>query len=172
MNWKVRCGLKQASDPRDRIVPLAELAGKVEDARARGLRVVLTNGCFDLLHVGHVRYLYSAAAEGDLLVVALNSDAGVRRLKGAGRPIQPEEERAEMLAALWPVDYVTIFDEPTVERVILALRPDVHCKGTDYTVETVPERAVVQSVGGDVRIVGDSTDHATTDLISRIRALD
>lgn len=134
--------------------------------------MVLTNGCFDLLHVGHVRYLYSAAAEGDLLVVAVNSDAGVRRLKGTGRPIQPELERAELLAALEPVDYVTLFDEPTVERVILALEPDVHCKGTDYTMESVPERAVVESVGGEVRIVGDATDHATTDLVSRIRSLD
>ncbi len=163
--------MKQASDPRDRIIPLAVLAEKVRAAKAVGLRVVLTNGCFDLLHVGHVRYLYSAAAEGDLLVVAVNSDAGVRRLKGEGRPIQPEEERAELLAALEPVDYVTIFDEPTVERVILALKPDVHCKGTDYTVESVPERTVVESVGGEVRIVGDSTDHATTNLVSRIRDL-
>jgi rfaE bifunctional protein nucleotidyltransferase chain/domain len=163
--------LKQGSDPRDRIVPLKDLAPKIRAARAEGRRVVLTNGCFDLLHVGHVRYLYSAAAEGDILVVAVNGDAGVRGLKGPGRPIQPELERAELLAALEPVDYVTLFDEPTVEQVILALQPDVHCKGTDYTVETVPERAVVESVGGEVRIVGDSTDHATTDLVSRIRAL-
>ena len=148
-----------------------DLAQKIRAAKDAGRRVVLTNGCFDLLHVGHVRYLYSAAAEGDLLVVAVNSDAGVRGLKGPGRPIQPEQERAELLAALEPVDYVTLFDEPTVEQVILALRPDVHCKGTDYTVESVPERPVVESVGGEVRIVGDSTDHATTDLVSRIRAL-
>jgi rfaE bifunctional protein nucleotidyltransferase chain/domain len=163
--------LKQASDPRDRILPLAELVPRIRAARAAGRRVVLTNGCFDLLHVGHVRYLYSAAAEGDLLVVAVNSDAGVRGLKGPGRPIQPELERAELLAALEPVDYVTLFDEPTVVEVIRALKPDVHCKGTDYTVESVPERGVVESVGGEVRIVGDNTDHATTDLVSRIRAL-
>ncbi len=144
---------------------------RIREAKAAGRRVVLTNGCFDLLHVGHVRYLYSAAAEGDLLVVAVNSDAGVRGLKGPGRPIQPELERAELLAALEPVDYVTLFDEPTVVEVIRALKPDVHCKGTDYTVESVPERGVVESVGGEVRIVGDNTDHATTDLVSRIRAL-
>jgi rfaE bifunctional protein nucleotidyltransferase chain/domain len=144
---------------------------RIRAAKAAGRRVVLTNGCFDLLHVGHVRYLYSAAAEGDLLVVAVNSDAGVRGLKGPGRPIQPELERAELLAALEPVDYVTLFDEPTVVEVIRALKPDVHCKGTDYTVESVPERGVVESVGGEVRIVGDTTDHATTDLVSRIRAL-
>jgi len=164
--------LKQVSDPRHRIIPLQDLAPKIRAAKGAGRRVVLTNGCFDLLHVGHVRYLYSAAAEGDLLVVAVNSDAGVRRLKGAGRPILPELERAELLAALEPVDYVTLFGEPTVEQVILALEPDVHCKGTDYTVESVPERAVVESVGGEVRIVGDTTDHATTDLVSRIRSLD
>ena len=163
--------MKQASDPRDRILPLAELVPRIRAAKAAGRRVVLTNGCFDLLHVGHVRYLYSAAAEGDLLVVAVNSDAGVRGLKGPGRPIQPELERAELLAALEPVDYVTLFDEPTVVEVIRALKPDVHCKGTDYTVESVPERGVVESVGGEVRIVGDNTDHATTDLVSRIRAL-
>jgi rfaE bifunctional protein nucleotidyltransferase chain/domain len=163
--------LKQVSDPRDRIVPLDTLIPKIRAAKAAGRRVVLTNGCFDLLHVGHVRYLYSAAAEGDLLIVAVNSDAGVRGLKGAGRPIQPELERAELLAALEPVDYVTLFDEPTVEQFILALKPDIQCKGTDYTVETVPEREVVESVGGEVRIVGDTTDHATTDLVSRIRAL-
>jgi len=164
--------VKQISDPRERILSLAALAEKVREAKAAGRTVVLTNGCFDLLHVGHVRYLYSAAAEGDLLVVAVNSDAGVRGLKGEDRPIQPELERAELLAALEPVDYVTLFDEPTVEQVILALEPDIHCKGTDYTVETVPERPVVESVGGEVRIVGDVTGHATTDLVSRIRALD
>jgi len=172
MNWKVRCVLKQASDSRHRILPLQELAENVRSWKAAGQRVVLTNGCFDLLHVGHVRYLYSAAAEGDVLVVAVNSDAGVRGLKGPGRPIQAENERAEILAALEPVDWVTLFDEPTVERVIRTLRPDIHCKGTDYTVETVPERAVVAEVGGEVRIVGDTTGHATTDLVSRIRALD
>lgn len=164
--------MKQVSDPRNRIVPLEKLVQIIRAAKAEGRRVVLTNGCFDLLHVGHLRYLYSAAAEGDLLVVAVNSDTGVRRLKGAGRPILPELERAELLAAIEPVDYVTLFDEPTVEQVILALEPDVQCKGTDYTVESVPEREVVESVGGQVRIVGDTTDHATTDLISRIRALD
>ena len=163
--------MKQVSDPRERILSLSALAVKVREAKAAGQTVVLTNGCFDLLHVGHVRYLYAAAAEGDLLVVAVNSDAGVRGLKGPDRPIQPELERAELLAALDPVDYVVLFDEPTVERVILALEPDIQCKGTDYSVETVPERPVIESVGGEVRIVGDTTDHATTDLVTRIKSL-
>ncbi len=165
--------MKQVFDSRSRIIPLEQLAEKVRAAKAEGLRVVLTNGCFDLLHVGHVRYLYSAAAQGDLLVVAVNSDAGVRGLKGPQRPIQPELERAELVAALEPVDYVTLFDEPTVEQVILTLRPDIQCKGTDYaSPESVPEYSVMAAVGGEVRLVGDHTDHATTDLVSRIRELD
>ncbi len=130
--------------------------------------VALTNGCFDLLHVGHVRYLKAAKTEADILLVAINSDASTRRLKGPGRPIQPEGDRAEIVASLECVDYVTIFDEPTVGPLIEALEPDVQCKGTDYTEEDVPERETVLNHGGRVAIVGDPKDHATSSLIERL----
>jgi rfaE bifunctional protein nucleotidyltransferase chain/domain len=145
-----------------------ELINVVHAARRRGAKVVFANGCFDVLHVGHIRYLAGARALGDVLVVGVNSDEQVMIQKGAGRPIMPATERAEMLAALESVDYVTIFDEPTVEELLLALQPDVHAKGTDYTEETVPERAVVLSYGGQVAIVGDPKDHSTTSLLSRL----
>jgi rfaE bifunctional protein nucleotidyltransferase chain/domain len=128
----------------------------------------LANGLFDLLHVGHVRYLEAAKREGDILVVAINSDASARALKGPQRPIVPEAERAELVAALACVDYVTLFDEPTVEPLIRALAPVIHCKGTDYTPETVPERLAVLETGGRIAIVGDPKDHATRDLIRKI----
>src|SRR6476469_4665883 len=128
------------------------LLHSVETARSNGLRIVLANGCFDLLHVGHLRYLAGAKALGDLLVVGVNSDVQARRLKGEGRPFMPEMERAEMLASLRVVDIVTIFDEPTVEMLIRTTRPDVHAKGTDYTEETVPERDIIREVGGRVAI--------------------
>lgn len=147
----------------------AELARRVEGVRGRGGRIVLTNGAFDLLHVGHVRSLEHAKTLGDLLVVAVNSDRSVRELKGPGRPIIPEAERAEIVAALGCVDLVTIFDEPTVEQTIMRIRPHVHAKGRDYTETSVPERALVERLGGRVEIVGDPKDHATTDLIGRIR---
>jgi rfaE bifunctional protein nucleotidyltransferase chain/domain len=130
--------------------------------------VVFANGCFDVLHAGHVRYLQSAKSLGDLLVVGVNSDDQVAEQKGAGRPILPQRERAEIVAALESVDLVTIFAEPTVEALLLALRPDVHAKGTDYTEETVPEREVVKSFGGRVAIVGDPKDHSTSELIGRL----
>lgn len=130
--------------------------------------VAFANGCFDLLHVGHIRYLKGARAEGDLLIVGINSDASVRKLKGAHRPLQNEQDRALLVAAVYAVDFVVIFPEDTVENLLLALRPDVHCKGTDYTVETVPEREVVKSYGGLVAIVGDPKDHDTTALLARI----
>jgi rfaE bifunctional protein nucleotidyltransferase chain/domain len=130
--------------------------------------VVFANGCFDLLHVGHVRYLQGAAAEGDRLVVAINDDRSVRVLKGADRPVLPERDRAELVAALRGVDYVVLFGDATVERLLTQLRPDVHCKGTDYTVDTVPERDVVKAYGGRTAIVGDAKSHATRDLIARI----
>jgi rfaE bifunctional protein nucleotidyltransferase chain/domain len=137
--------------------------------RAEGRRIVLANGCFDLLHVGHVRYLTAARALGDVLFVAINSDAAVRRLKGPGRPLMPAAERVEVLGALRPVDHVVVFDEDTADRLIALLRPDVHAKGTDYTEASVPEAASVRAVGGRVAIVGDPKEHATRDVIARIR---
>jgi rfaE bifunctional protein nucleotidyltransferase chain/domain len=145
------------------------LVTRVTAARAQGARIVLANGCFDVLHVGHVRYLQGARALGDLLVVGINSDAEVARLKGEGRPMLGQHDRAELVASLEAVDAVTIFDEPTVTELLLAIRPDVHAKGTDYTEETVPERDVVRSYGGSVRIVGDPKDHSTSELISRFQ---
>jgi rfaE bifunctional protein nucleotidyltransferase chain/domain len=145
------------------------LAARVRQDRARGLTIAFANGGFDLLHVGHVRYLEGAKREADRLVVAINSDASVRALKGPSRPILPESDRAELVAALRAVDYVVIFDEPTVATLLERLRPDVHCKGTDYTVETVPERDTVRAYGGRIAIVGDPKDHSTTDLLSRLR---
>ena len=137
--------------------------------RARGRTVALANGLFDLLHVGHLRYLEGAAREADALVVAINSDRSARALKGPARPLVPEGERAELVAAFACVDFVTVFDELTVEPILRALRPDVHCKGTDYAPETVPERAIASELGIRVAIVGDPKDHATRDMISRIR---
>jgi rfaE bifunctional protein nucleotidyltransferase chain/domain len=137
--------------------------------RADDKRVVLANGCFDLLHVGHVRYLDAARALGDVLFVGLNSDAAVARLKGPGRPLMPAAERAEILAGLRAVDHVVVFDEDTADRLVSLVRPAVHAKGTDYTDASVPEAASVRAVGGRVAIVGDPKDHATRDLIVRIR---
>ena len=136
--------------------------------RAAGRTIAFANGCFDLLHVGHVRYLQAAAREADRLVVAINDDRTAGE-KGPGRPILPAVVRAELVAALRGVSYVTIFPEPTVAPLLLLLRPDVHCKGTDYTVETVPERDTVRSYGGRIAIVGDPKDHSTRDLLARIR---
>jgi rfaE bifunctional protein nucleotidyltransferase chain/domain len=151
-----------------RIVDRAELIGIVETNRSEGRTVVLANGCFDALHVGHVRYLIAAKALGDLLIVAVNSDEQARRLKGEGRPLLPEDQRAEIVAALEPVDLVTIFDEPTVEQLLLAIKPDIHAKGTDYTEETVPERDVVRSYGGRVAIAGDPKNHSSSEMIDRV----
>jgi rfaE bifunctional protein nucleotidyltransferase chain/domain len=151
------------------IVDRATLAERVTQDRARGLTIAFANGAFDLLHVGHVRYLEGAKREGDRLVVAINSDASIRGLKGPNRPILPERDRAELVAALRAVDYVVIFDEPTVAALLELLKPDVHCKGTDYTIDTVPERETVRAYGGRIAIVGDPKDHSTTDLLSRLR---
>jgi len=142
------------------------LISVITKARAAGSRIVLANGCFDVLHVGHVRYLAGARDLGDILVVGVNSDNQVAIQKGEGRPILPASERAELVASLESVSYVTVFDEPTVEELLLALKPDVHAKGTDYTVETVPERDVVRSYGGEVAIVGDPKDHSTSQILS------
>jgi len=149
-----------------------ELIRRVAAARENGARVVLANGCFDVLHVGHVRYLEGARKLGDMLVVGINSDEQVALQKGAGRPVLPATDRAEIVAALEPVTYVTIFDEPTVEQLLLALKPDVHAKGTDYTTDTVPERDVVRSYGGQVAIVGDPKDHSTSEIIARLGGVD
>lgn len=138
------------------------------EARRAGKSIAFANGCFDLLHVGHVRYLQGARAEGDLLVVGVNADASVRKLKGEGRPLQNEQDRALLVAALHAVDWVVIFPEDTVENLLLALKPDVHCKGTDYTEDTVPERNVVKGYGGRVAIVGDPKDHDTSKLLARL----
>ena len=145
-----------------------ELVTRINAERQNGSRVVLANGCFDVLHVGHVRYLAGARELGDVLVVGVNSDAQVARLKGPGRPVLPANERAELVAALESVTYVTVFDEPTVEELLLALKPDVHAKGTDYTVDSVPERDVVRSYGGRVAIVGDPKDHSTSAILARL----
>ena len=150
------------------IVSESELVQEVARDRAAGRTVALANGCFDLLHVGHVRYLAAAAAEADRLIVAVNDDPSVAALKGPGRPILPASDRAELVAALRGVDYVVVFSDPNVERLLLLLKPDVHCKGTDYTVETVPERAIVLQYGGRTAIVGDEKTHATRDLLKRI----
>ena len=151
------------------ILDLDDLASRVSDDRKRGLSVAFANGCFDLLHVGHIRYLQASSAEGDRLIVAVNGDGSVRALKGLGRPILPAADRAELVASLRGVDYVVIFEEPTVAALLDRLRPDVHCKGTDYTSETVPEREIVRRYGGRIAIVGDPKDHSTRDLLSRIR---
>jgi rfaE bifunctional protein nucleotidyltransferase chain/domain len=141
----------------------------VAEPRARGRSIALANGCFDVLHVGHVRYLEGARAEADVLVVGVNGDASVRRLKGEGRPVLPADDRALLVGALRAVDHVVVFEEDDVSRLLLALRPDVHCKGTDYTADTVPEREVVRSYGGRVAIVGDPKRHDTRALLARIR---
>jgi len=141
-----------------------------DKARAAGRRVVLANGCFDLLHVGHVRYLEDARALGDLLIVGVNGDDAVRRLKGPGRPLMPAVERAEMLAALRAVDHVVVFEDDTADRLVALLRPAVHAKGTDYTAESVPERASVLAAGGRVAIAGDAKQHSTRDVIAEILA--
>jgi rfaE bifunctional protein nucleotidyltransferase chain/domain len=150
------------------VVTREDLLRRVRDHRAAGRTIAFANGAFDLLHVGHVRYLESAAHEGDVLVVAVNDDASVRALKGEGRPIMKDADRAELVAALRCVDHVVIFPESTVGPLLEALRPDVHCKGTDYTIDSVPERAIVLAYGGRTAIVGDPKDHSTRDLLARI----
>ena len=152
-----------------RVVTREQLIAAVDEERRQQRTVAFANGCFDLLHVGHVRYLEAAAAEADALVVAINDDRSVERLKGQGRPIMSDAHRAELVAALRCVDYVVIFPEPTVTALLEALHPDVHCKGTDYTVDSVPERAIVQAYGGRTAIVGDPKDHSTRDLLGRIQ---
>jgi rfaE bifunctional protein nucleotidyltransferase chain/domain len=152
-----------------KIVSRELLCERLAEHRRRSQRIVLANGCFDALHVGHVRYLEGARREGEVLVVAVNSDSGVRALKGPGRPILPESARADLVAALRGVDYVVLFSEPNVEALLESLRPDVHAKGTDYRADTVPERATAARLGIRVAIVGDPKEHSTRDLMESVR---
>jgi rfaE bifunctional protein nucleotidyltransferase chain/domain len=152
-----------------KVIPRAEVTSLGERLRGEGRRIAFANGCFELLHVGHVRFLEAARAEGDVLVVGVNSDRAVTGLKGPGRPLLPADARVELVAALECVDYVVIFDEITAEAVLRDLRPHVQCKGTDYTAESVPERAVMEELGGTVRIVGDAKEHSTRDILAEIR---
>jgi rfaE bifunctional protein nucleotidyltransferase chain/domain len=161
--------LKKPSAP-GKLKTLAELKKIVRAAKAGGKTVVLANGCFDLIHVGHIRYLRGAKSKGDILIAALNSDSSVRRLKGKGRPILPQGERAEILAAFSFVDYVTIFHELNVEKILLALKPAIHAKGSDYTEATVPERETVRRYGGRVAIVGGPKVQDASEVIRRIAA--
>ena len=146
------------------------LVARLREERAAGRTIAFANGCFDILHVGHVRYLQAAAQEADILVVAINDDDSVKALKGERRPILAAEHRAELVAALRSVDFVVIFPESTVTPLLEALHPDVHCKGTDYTVDTVPERETVKAYGGRIAIVGDPKEHSTRDLVARIKS--
>jgi rfaE bifunctional protein nucleotidyltransferase chain/domain len=151
------------------VLSRAAVLERIAQDRRDGLTIAFANGGFDLLHVGHVRYLEAARREADRLVVAVNDDQSIRGLKGPSRPVLPEADRAELVAALRAVDYVVIFPEPTVTPLLELLKPEVHCKGTDYTVETVPERDTVRAYGGRIAIVGDPKDHSTTDLLTRLR---
>lgn len=146
-----------------------ELARELDRLRAEGKRIAFANGCFDVLHVGHIRYLQGAADVGDVLVVGVNSDDSVRQLKGEGRPVMPEQERAEIIASLRGVDYVVVFGERSPAGLLGRLKPDFQCKGTDYTPDSVPEAEVVRSYGGEVVIVGDPKDHSTTAILEKLR---
>lgn len=164
------CILNPMRIPNPKLRTIEELAEITAQARAGGRTVVFANGCFDLIHVGHIRYLQNARSLGDILILGINSDRSVRLLKGEGRPLQNEEERAEILASLECVDYVLLFDAPTVDAILERLRPDFHAKGTDYTAESVPERETVRAYGGSVAITGDPKDHSSRDLIKTILA--
>jgi D-glycero-beta-D-manno-heptose 1-phosphate adenylyltransferase len=155
--------------PSNKIVDRQALQRQVAEWRRQGQGVVLANGCFDLLHVGHIRYLRAAKALGGRLVVAINSDAGARQLKGEGRPFMPQQERAEIIAALEDVDAVVVFSEPDVRALVREIQPDVHAKGTDYTAENVPERDVVRECGGRVEIVGDAKDHSSSEMLRAMK---
>jgi D-glycero-beta-D-manno-heptose 1-phosphate adenylyltransferase len=157
-------------DTRLKIMSRDALRESLAEHQRAARRIVLANGCFDILHAGHVRYLQGARHEGDVLVVGVNSDVSVRRLKGPGRPVLPEQARAELVAGLAAVDYVVVFEEDDVGALLSELRPDVHAKGTDYTVETVPERNVASRLGVRVAIVGDPKNHATRELLARLRS--
>jgi rfaE bifunctional protein nucleotidyltransferase chain/domain len=158
------------SEHNRKIVSREEMRRMADEWRRAGEQIVLTNGCFDLLHVGHIRYLHAAKQLGGKLVVALNADDSVRKIKGEGRPLMPENERAEILASLADVDAVVVFSEPDVSAVIREIRPNVQAKGTDYTAESVPERDEVMAYGGRVAIVGDPKDHSTTEILEQMRS--
>jgi len=145
-----------------------ELAKRIEELKKQGKKVIFANGCFDLLHVGHVRYLRGAKALGDVLVLAINSDASVRRLKGPERPLLPLEDRLGILSAFEMIDFITTFEDDTVSPLLLKLKPNVQVKGTDYTPDTIPEKDTVASFGGEVAVVGDPKDHASKNLIQEI----
>ncbi len=151
------------------VLDRTRLVARAAIERRAGRKIILANGCFDLFHVGHIRYLAGAKELGGVLIVGINSDEQVRKLKGAKRPFMPQDERAEIVSAFKFVDFVTIFEEPNVEELIRAIRPDFHAKGTDYTTETVPEREIVKECGGQVAIVGDPKDHSSTELIEEVR---
>ncbi len=157
-----------SAEPQAKLKKMDELRQLVAEAQRNGRSVVLANGCFDLLHVGHTRYLQGARESGDILIVAVNNDASVRALKGEGRPLQTAGERAEIIASMECVDFVLVFGDRTVDRILLELKPDVHAKGTDYTRDSIPERGTVQSYGGRVAIVGDAKEHSSRDMIARI----
>jgi rfaE bifunctional protein nucleotidyltransferase chain/domain len=161
---------KLEMDTRNKILSLEQLVLRLSEHKNRGERVVLANGCFDVLHVGHARYFEGARREGDVLVVAVNSDESVRSLKGEGRPILSADARARLVAGLAAVSYVVVFEEPDVTHLLSFLRPDVHAKGTDYNVETVPERETARRLGVRIAIVGDPKQHSTRDLLARLRA--
>jgi len=151
-----------------KLLSLGELSAKLTELRKGGNKIVLANGCFDLIHVGHIRYLREAKQKGDVLVVAINSDSSVRQNKGEVRPILNQMERAEIVSAFEFVDFVIIFNESTVASLLRSLKPDIHCKGTDYTPHTVPEREVVKQYGGEICIVGDPKNHSSRDFIKNI----
>jgi D-glycero-beta-D-manno-heptose 1-phosphate adenylyltransferase len=155
-------------DTKQKIKSIEGIIAIASQIRSTGRKIVLVNGCFDLIHAGHIRYLQHARELGDVLFLAINSDACVRKLKGPGRPLQSEKDRAEILASIDCVDYVLVFDDPTADAILMKLQPDIHAKGTDYTADSVPERATVLSYGGQTAIVGDAKNHSTRDLIQTI----
>lgn len=157
---------------RDKLLALEPLLQRIAPLRQSGRTIALANGLFDILHVGHLRYLEAARAEADLLIVGVNSDRSARELKGPSRPVTPERERAELVAGFACVDFATIFDESNAEDLLRAIRPDVHCKGTDYTLQSVPEAEVARSLGVRVAIVGDPKQHATREILRRLRSAD
>jgi len=152
----------------NKLYSLSQLTKIVQEHKKRGQRVVLTNGCFDLIHAGHIRYLKESKRKGDILVVALNSDSSIRKLKGKGRPILNQKERVEILSSFYFVDYITFFKEKNVEKVLLSLKPDIHAKGSDYTKETVPEKETVKAYGGKIAITGGPKIRSTSQLIEKI----
>ncbi|TET73002.1 MAG: D-glycero-beta-D-manno-heptose 1-phosphate adenylyltransferase [Candidatus Aminicenantes bacterium] len=151
-----------------KLYTLSQLTKIIQEHKKRGQKVVLANGCFDLIHIGHIRYLKESKKKGDILVLALNSDSSIRKLKGEGRPILNQEERADIASSFYFIDYITFFDEPNVEKVLLALKPDIHAKGSDYTEETVPEKETVKGYGGTIAITGGPKIKSTSQLIKEI----